>query len=33
LYENFRIGEVIHIKMKPFDRYIKIRRFLQGMHP
>jgi hypothetical protein len=23
LYEDFRVGEVIHIKMKPYDRYIK----------
>jgi acyl dehydratase len=23
IYENFRVGEVIHIKMKPHDRYIK----------
>ena len=23
IYENFRVGEVIHIKMKPYDRYIK----------
>ena len=23
MYENFRIGEVISIRMKPFDRYIK----------
>jgi acyl dehydratase len=23
MYENFRVGEVIHIKMKPYDRYIK----------
>jgi acyl dehydratase len=23
VYENFKVGEVIHIKMKPHDRYIK----------
>lgn len=23
MYENFRVGEVIHIKMKPYDRYVK----------
>ena len=23
MHENFRVGEVIHMKMKPFDRYIK----------
>jgi acyl dehydratase len=23
IYDNFHIGEVIHIKMKPYDRYIK----------
>lgn len=23
IYENFRVGEVIHLKMKPYDRYIK----------
>jgi len=23
IYENFRVGERIHIKLKPYDRYIK----------
>jgi acyl dehydratase len=23
IYENFRVGEVIHIKLRPYDRYIK----------
>jgi acyl dehydratase len=23
IHENFRVGEVIHIKLKPYDRYIK----------
>jgi len=23
IYENFRVGETIHIKIKPYDRYIK----------
>jgi acyl dehydratase len=23
MYEDFHVGEVIHIKMKPYDRYIK----------
>jgi hypothetical protein len=27
IYENFRVGETIHIKMKPFDRYIKRRKY------
>jgi len=22
-YENFKVGEIIHVKMKPYDRYIK----------
>lgn len=27
IYENFRVGEVIHIKMKPYDRYIKRAKY------
>ncbi|MCP4372764.1 MAG: MaoC family dehydratase [Deltaproteobacteria bacterium] len=27
LYEPFRIGETIHIKMKPYDRYIKRQKY------
>jgi acyl dehydratase len=23
MYENFRVGEVIHIKLRPYDRYMK----------
>jgi acyl dehydratase len=26
-YEPFRVGEVIHIKMKPYDRYIKRSKY------
>jgi len=27
LYEPFRVGETIHIKMKPYDRYIKREKY------
>lgn len=27
IYEPFRIGETIHIKMKPYDRYIKRQKY------
>jgi acyl dehydratase len=27
LYEPFRIGETIHIKMRPYDRYIKRKKY------
>jgi len=27
IYEPFRVGETIHIKMKPYDRYIKRKKY------
>ena len=27
IYEPFRIGETIHIKMRPYDRYIKRQKY------
>jgi acyl dehydratase len=27
IYEHFRVGETIHIKMKPYDRYIKRKKY------
>ena len=27
LYEPFHVGEIIHIKMKPYDRYIKRQKY------
>ena len=27
LYEPFRVGETIHIRMRPYDRYVKRRKY------